>query len=112
MERALILSADTWNMNDERTGKPMSGVSVWYVNDYRDDTDESFGYKPTKVAATEEILTQLKGNLPGLFDINFGSRPGSQNKATLTLISVQKVSPIDLFAPSTSFPKSSDVIKN
>lgn len=31
MERALILSADTWNMNDERTGKPMSGVSVWYV---------------------------------------------------------------------------------
>lgn len=57
--------------------------------DYRDDTDESFGYKPTKVAATEEILTQLKGNLPGLFDINFGSRPGSQNKATLTLIRIQ-----------------------
>lgn len=109
MERVLILSADAWDMTDERTGRPMSGISVWYANDYREDTEVSFGYKPTKVAATPEILSQLKGNLPGIFDINFGSRPGTQNKATLTLISVQKVAPIDLFGKHTTFspaPKS------
>lgn len=110
MERVLILSADVWDVTDERTGRPMTGISVWYANDYREDTEVSFGYKPTKVAATPEILSQLKGILPGIFDINFGSRPGIQNKATLTLISVQKVAaPINLFAEHTAFspaPKS------
>lgn len=102
MERALILSADVWNMNDERTGKLMSGVSVWYVNDYREDSGDSFGCKPTKVAASQEILPLLKGNVPGIFDINFGSRPGAQNKATLTLVSVQKVGSVELFSPAPS----------
>lgn len=108
MERALILSADTWSMTDERTGKPMSGVSVWYVNDYREDSADSFGYKPTKVAASQDILPLLKGNIPGIFDINFGSRPGAQNKATLTLVSVQKVGNVELFSPAATAFKPKD----
>lgn len=109
MERALILSADVWSMNDERTGKPMSGVSVWYVNDYRDDSGDSFGYKPTKVSGTAEILSQLRGKIPGVFEVSFGSRPGAQNKAQLTLVAVKHVAAVDLFAEHTAFspaPKS------
>lgn len=105
-ERALILSADVWNMKDEQSGKPLSGVSVWYVNDYRDDSTESFGFKPTKVSATAETLLDLRGKLPGVFEVSFGSRPGAQNKAQLTLVGVKHVAAVDLFAEHTAFSSS------
>ncbi|WP_421354751.1 hypothetical protein [Aeromonas veronii] len=108
-ERALILSADVWSMKDEQSGKPLSGVSVWYVNDYREDADDSFGFKPTKVSGTQEILSELRGKTPGVFEVSFGSRPGAQNKAQLTLVGVKHVAAVDLFAEHTAFspaPKS------
>lgn len=110
-ERALILSADVWNMKDEQSGKDISGVSVWYVNDYRDDSSDSFGFKPTKVSATTETLLDLRGKLPGVFEVSFGSRPGAQNKAQLTLVGVKHVAAVDLFAEHTAFsasPKQSE----
>lgn len=97
-ERALILSADNWGMTDEKTGKPLSGVSVWYVNDYREDTADSIGMKPTKISATPEILEKLrKARLPALFDLDFGSRPGAQGKATLTLVGISHVQDVAIF---------------
>lgn len=96
-EKALVLSADKWMMTDKDTGQVLQGVSVWFVNDYREDTVESFGYKPTKVSASPEVLDQLKGKLPGLFEMSFGSRPGAQGKAALTLISLKHLSPVKLF---------------
>lgn len=98
MERALILSADAWDMPDEKTGEIRSGVSVWYVNDYREDTKTSIGFKPTKVSAAPEILDQLRSSqLPALFQMTYGSRPGAQGKATLTLIKADHVKNVQLF---------------
>lgn len=111
MERFLILSADAWDMLDERTGRPMSGISVWYANDYREDTEVSFGYKPTKVAATPETLSQLRGKLPGVFEVSFGSRPGAQNKAQLTLVGVKHVAAVDLFAKHTAFSPAPKILE-
>lgn len=97
-ERALVLSADTWGMTDEKTGQLINGVSCWYVNDYRDDTDDSFGLKPTKISATPEIYAELKKvRLPALFDLDFGSRPGAQGKATLTLTRATYVRSVNFF---------------
>lgn len=101
MERALILSADAWDMPDEKTGEIRSGVSVWYVNDYREDTKTSIGFKPTKVSAAPEILDQLRSSqLPALFQMTYGSRPGAQGKATLTLIKADHLRNVQLFAES------------
>jgi len=50
-EKALILSGDPWDMTDEKTGQRITGVSLWYVNQYRDGEN---GQKPTKVTATPE----------------------------------------------------------
>lgn len=96
-ERALITSADTWEMTDERTGEIRKGLSVWYLNEYREDTETAVGSKPTKVSAARELLEQMRGKVPGMFEMEYGSRPGAQGKATLTLIGVKFVRAIDLF---------------
>lgn len=98
MEKALILSADSWSMPDEKTGEIRKGVSVWFVNDYRDDTEEAVGFKPTKVSADVELLPMLRSaKLPAVFNMHYGSRPGAQGKATLTLIKADKIASVNLF---------------
>lgn len=97
-ETVVILSADSWGMTDEKTGQVLAGVSVWYVNDYREDSAESFGLKPTKISCSPEVFAALKANkLPGRFELEFGAKPGAGNKATLILNGVRHVGEVDLF---------------
>lgn len=97
-EKALILSADSWEMPDDRTGEIRKGVSVWYVNDYRVDNPTSVGFKPTKVSADLSMLDVLRGaKLPALFNLDFGSRPGVQGKATLTLVAISHIADVPVF---------------
>lgn len=104
-ERALILSADSWEMVDEKTGELRKGLSVWFINDYREDGIGSFGFKPTKVTADLAMIDSLRAaKLPALFDMDYGSRPGAQGKATLTLIKATKVANVKLFDASPSAP--------
>lgn len=98
MERALVLSVDRWEMQDERTGELRRGLSVWYVNDYREDTRDAIGYKPTKVSADPELFqTFAKARLPAIFAMTYGSRPGAQGKATLTLTAVAAQANVNIF---------------
>lgn len=98
MEKALILSADSWSMADEKTGEMRNGVSVWFVNNYREDMPDAVGFKPTKVSADVSLLPLLRNaKLPAIFDMHYGSRPGAQGKATLTLIKADKVASVNLF---------------
>lgn len=92
-ERALVLSADPWEMADEKTGEIRKGCSLWYLNSYREG---DMGQKPTKVSVALELLGQIKGKLPGVFELEYGSRPGAQNKATLTVVGLRMLAPIDL----------------
>lgn len=102
-ERAVILSVDKWSMPDERTGEIRDGLSVWYVNEYREDTKDALGSKPTKVSASPELFDLFtKARLPALFNLHFGSRPGAQGKATLTLTGVDGIANLNLFAPAKS----------
>ncbi|WP_460904770.1 hypothetical protein, partial [Staphylococcus aureus] len=98
-QRGLMLSADKWEMTDERTGELRRGVSIWFVNDYRDDTALAVGMKPTKVSGDISMFDQLKAaKLPAVFDLDYGSKPGKDGKPTLTLISVTHVADIDAFS--------------
>lgn len=101
-ERALILSADPWSMPDEQTGEIRSGVTIWFCNEYRGPDDKGHGFKPTKVSGTPEVYDQLKGKVPGLFELFFGSRPGAQGKATLTLTGFKDLKPVDLFGAKSA----------
>lgn len=101
-EKALILSADSWEMQDERTGVINRGVSLWYINDYRDDTENGIGSKPIKCGCTAEVFAKIKkAGVPGVFSLDFRTRPGAQGKPSLTLVDVTLIRslPIDaLFA--------------
>lgn len=91
-ERALVLSADPWSMPDEKTGVPITGNSLWYVNAYR---DSEFGQKPTKVNASDAICNELKAKLPAVVEMEYGSRPGAGGKAALTVVGVKLIKQID-----------------
>lgn len=92
-ERALVLSADPWEMPDERTGEIRKGCSLWYLNSYREG---DMGQKPTKVSVDVALLAQIRGKLPGVFELEYGSRPGAQNKASLTVVGLRQLASIDL----------------
>lgn len=97
-ERVLILSADKWAMPDEKTGEMRNGVSVWYVNQYREDTPDSWGYKPTKIGADPSLLDEIRSaKLPAVFEAEYGSRPGAQNRPTLTLTKLVKLGSVNAF---------------
>lgn len=85
-ERVLLLSSDYYNMKDESTSREISGHSVWFVNQYREQGADSKGFKPSKVSITNEVAEQLnKANLPAVAELQYGSRPGAGGKATLTV---------------------------
>lgn len=97
-DKAIVLSADAWEMLDEKTKKPVKGISVWYINDYRDDSETSFGLKPSKVTVPFDWLSSFrKGPLPALFEMGFSSRPlGKEAKASLVLVSMNFLKSVDL----------------
>lgn len=98
-EKALVLSADTWEMPDERTGVINRGVSVWYINDYRDDTENAIGSKPIKCSCTADTFAKIKkAGAPGVFSLDFRTRPGAQGKPTLTLVDVTPLRTLPLDA--------------
>jgi hypothetical protein len=100
-DRALILSADHYSIPDEKTGVIQDLFQVWYVNDYRDDSDTEIGCKPIKMLTTPEIFGELrKQSLPSLFDLDLRSRPGKANAAALTVVGIKFVSDPKLFAPA------------
>ena len=94
----LILSADKWQMKDELTGKMNSGTSIWAINDYRDDSDNSKGFKPTKLSGSNEAFEEIKkARLPALFEVDFDFKPGAQGKLTAVVKSFKKVKEVTLF---------------
>lgn len=100
-EIGLVLSADAWDMQDEKTNKRISGVSVWFLTDYREPSDEvgsPVGFKPAKTSGTPELLEKLRSmQLPAQCEMHFGSKPGAAGKATLILNDVTFVKSVDVF---------------
>lgn len=92
-ERVLVLSADPWEIVDKDTGQITNGVSFWYVNKYRDGEN---GQKPTKISVSPELFGLVKGHLPAICDLDFGSRSGAQGKAVLTITGLNIIQSIDL----------------
>jgi hypothetical protein len=110
-DRALILSADHYSIPDEKTGVVNDLFQVWYVNDYRDDTETEIGCKPIKMLTTPEIFAQLRQQeLPAMFDLELRSRPGKANAAALTVVGMAYVSTPKLFpvAPQPALAKPAD----
>lgn len=97
MQKALVLSADKWELTDEKTGEIRRGLSVWYINDYREPTDKFAGFKPSKVTADFESFAALAAaNLPAFCEMEYGSRTGAEGKATLVLVGIKPIKSVSL----------------
>lgn len=107
-DRALVLSADHYTISDPKTDEINELFQVWYVNDYREDSETEVGCKPIKMLTTPEIFAQLKQHqLPALFDLDLRSRPGKANAAALTVVGITYVSSLDIFSSSVKVSKPS-----
>lgn len=98
METVLIISADKWNMVDEKTGEKRSGLTIQYINDYREDTESALGFKPIKAPASVEVFDAIKkGGAPGIYKLDMKTRPGKEGKPTLTIVRAEFVKPVKIF---------------
>lgn len=62
-QNVIILSADSWSMTDDATGKVLSGVTVFYYPNkdlsQLKNSDTSFGCKPLKVTMPSEFISEI-----------------------------------------------------
>lgn len=90
---AFVTSADSGKFDDGR---------LWgncqYFEDYRDDDGNHIGYKPGKSAATPEVVAEMLKHGVGIYNLFHKPRPNSDGKAISTLVRVEFLKPLDLFA--------------
>ena len=99
MSKILVLSADKWSMTDENTGEVLSGITVFAVNKYRDDTSSGKGLKPVKMNLPATMWNQLKDiELPALCDAEFAMIPIAGGKAGLSIVELNPIQSVDLFS--------------
>lgn len=94
----LVLSVDRYEFTDDKTGQTKSGATVWAVNDYREDTAESAGFKPSKLSIDESLFKTFKtAELPASFDVDFTAKPGKDGKPTLVVIGAKFIKSVSIF---------------
>lgn len=71
-----ILSADTWNMVDEKTGDLRTGCTIFYVpslDKVCNEVNKSYGYKPVKESLPEDFIQKIvaAGGCPCVAEATF-----------------------------------------
>lgn len=97
MELGFVIAADRGVMTDEKTGRILNWANVHYLTDYREDTEDATGFKPIKVSCSPESFDLIRAGGPGLYKLEFKTRPGAGGKPTLTLTRADAVGHLDLF---------------
>lgn len=99
MEQFIVLSADQWSLTDKDTGEMRAGVSLYCVNDYRDPTEKSVGFKPMKLSGSDAAFSEIKkGGAPGLYELSMRSKPGKDGVPTMQVIGAKLVKKLDIFS--------------
>jgi hypothetical protein len=94
---ALVLSADKYEIPDAQ-GVVQVLHQVWYINEYRDDSDRERGSKPIKMLVDAAVFSELfKHELPALFDLDVRTRPGKGNSVSATVVGFKHVGTPQIF---------------
>lgn len=102
---ALVVSADLYEITDQKTGEELKLHQVWFIAEYREATDKEKGCKPIKMLTTPEIFHELMNHpLPALFDLDIKVRPGSKNSVAATITGFRFLSVPKIF-PAVVLPK-------
>lgn len=96
---ALVMSADLYEIPDDRTGEVQKLHQVWMINDYRVATAKEHGSKPIKTLIDAAIFAELvKHPLPSLFELDMAMRPGKGNTPAVTVVGFKYVRTPDIFS--------------
>lgn len=99
MSIALILSADHYTIPDSQTGEVQNLHQVWMANDYRVSSEKEKGCKPVKSLVDAAVFAELmKHELPSLFDVDLGMRPGKGNTLAATIVGFKFLGSPKIFA--------------
>lgn len=84
-QNIVILSADTWQMADEKTGELRKGCSIHYIPSLVkccNEEGKSYGYKPVKESLPIEFIHQIEaaGGCPCDAKVTFVIRMQSGNQ--------------------------------
>ena len=99
MTKALVLSVDSYNFTDETSSRSVDGFTVWFVNNYRENSPEARGVKPVKcsVRSDSDIGRKLiHVDLPAVCDLEVVVQPGAGNKLSATLSRLTVLAPLPL----------------
>lgn len=97
IQKGILIYAKPWQMLDEKTGANRQGISIEYLAcenlDPVVNEDGSMGVRHCK----ESIPLTMSASIikvPGLYDLEFGLKPGSKGKMEVKLVGVNYISPV------------------
>lgn len=95
--KGIIIYTRPWNMEDEKTGEVRDGISVEYLlaenlNPVVND-DGSKGVRHCKDSISLDKADSIK-QVPGLYNLNFGFKPGARGKVTIKLDDIKYLGPV------------------
>ncbi len=85
--RCLVLGARPYDFKDD-DGSRVEGVTLHYITSDRDPNAQSVGHVPLNVSAAVKFFHLLEG-CPGLYDIEFGQRPGRGGRPSVTVVGMK-----------------------
>lgn len=98
--KVLLLSADTFEVTNENTGELIKGTTLFYLNNYREESVHSLGLKPTKLSGNYELFSTIKNegySLPAVVELEIATKPGAGGKASLVATSANVIESVELF---------------
>ncbi|MDR3289437.1 MAG: hypothetical protein LBT22_08425 [Peptococcaceae bacterium] len=97
MNTYLILGCYAYNFVNKDTGEVIKGNTMHIVDPFDVDDGNRKGCVPLKLTISDKVRENI-GELPGLYDIDFGQRPGAGGKPTSYVRNLSFVAPVDLLA--------------
>lgn len=91
-QKGIVIYAKPWQMQDERTGQNRAGISLEYLacENFEPvvNEDGSMGVRHCKESVPLELSKSIT-SVPGLYDLEFGMKPGSRGKMEVKLVGLR-----------------------
>ena len=85
----VVLGVQSWELEDEKTGKKLDGISVHYLDPAStEDSEDSKGIFPAKLTADKKLLNKFT-TLPGKYRFDIGLKRTGGGKTGVELKDVE-----------------------
>jgi len=96
----VVLGVQSWELEDEKTGKKLDGISVHYIDPASpSDSEDSVGIFPAKLTADKKLMDKFT-SLPGRYKFDIGLKRIAGGKTGVELNSVDYVGSVSFGSSS------------